>query len=78
MYFMLPIVKRIKPSKGFGMCLTPSFLGNIRILETPDKPKPKPVADVNVDETPFQVSWIRSRDLTILTIGLVRYTRDPR
>jgi len=24
------------------------------------------------------VSWIRSRDLTILTIGLVRYTRDPR
>ena len=26
----------------------------------------------------FQVSWIRSRDLTILTIGTVRYTRDPR
>ena len=26
----------------------------------------------------FQVSWIRSRDLTILTIGLVRYTRDQR
>jgi len=24
------------------------------------------------------VSWIRSRDLTILTIGLVRYTRDQR
>jgi hypothetical protein len=24
------------------------------------------------------VSWIRSRDLTILTIGEVRYTRDPR
>ena len=26
----------------------------------------------------YKVSWIRSRDLTILTIGLVRYTRDPR
>jgi len=25
-----------------------------------------------------QVSWIRSRDLTILTIGLIRYTRDQR
>jgi len=24
------------------------------------------------------VSWIRSRDLSILTIGMVRYTRDPR
>lgn len=24
------------------------------------------------------VSWMRSADLTILTIGLVRYTRDPR
>jgi len=24
------------------------------------------------------VSWIRSRDLTILTIGTIRYTRDPR
>ena len=26
----------------------------------------------------WQVSWIRSRDLTILTIGLIRYTRDQR
>lgn len=25
-----------------------------------------------------QVTWLRSRDLTILTIGLVRYTRDQR
>ena len=26
----------------------------------------------------FQVSWIRSRDLRILSIGEVRYTRDSR
>ena len=50
---------------------------NAKILAAPSS-QSQSVSDVKLLKIHFQVSWIRSRDLTILTIGLVRYTRDPR
>ena len=64
-------------TEHFGHFWRLALFYNAKILAAPSS-QSQSVSDVKLLKIHFQVSWIRSRDLTILTIGLVRYTRDPR